>query len=268
MKNNKKHKKEIGLKTFFLYIFIVCSIVLFSIVIKAVSLVNQGKFDGHNLNLAIAHDHKLTGIIGFSKESDSIVFLKIKNSKISSDSTAAETGIIPDARIDSSADLANESVDSILTKIIVNNDSVKTDLTIFDIGSLIFFSKNIPKNNYKVTEVKYSKNVFDDRKTISDLFRNDKVVSENKSVEIVNSTDKSGLGNRLERNLSNIGTQVISVSTARNKTRRSVIRYSDNSYTAARIKRMLNIPLEKSKEKSIADIVIIIGEDMESTSVF
>ena len=64
MKKKKNHKKERGLRTLFLYAFIVCAIVLFSLGIKTIYVIKHSKFDGRNLTLAIAQNNKVVGVLG------------------------------------------------------------------------------------------------------------------------------------------------------------------------------------------------------------
>ena len=52
MKKNKNNKKDRSLKTLFIYSFIVCLVILFSLCIKAILVINQSKFDGKNLSIS------------------------------------------------------------------------------------------------------------------------------------------------------------------------------------------------------------------------
>lgn len=269
MKKKKVNKKERGLKTLFLYTFVVGFIIFLSLGIKAVFVLKQSKFDGHNLNLAIAQKNKIVGILGFNHDQNSISLLKIRNSDIHASSLGKDLGIIQDANIDSDHDVSSSDITSILTKAAFKTDSIKTDLTIFDIVRLFIFSKNVSDNDKQVKEIDASTDVFDENKVINKLFKNDNIVSDNLSIEIINATEKSGLGNRLERALSNIGAQVVSISTAHEKKNNSVIKYfGHSSYTVSKLKDLLKLPVERLKDKSVADVVIIIGEDMKNTSVF
>ena len=268
-KKIKNHKSYNGLKTFFLYTFLVGFLIFFSLGIKAILVLKQSKFDGSSLNLAISKNNKTLGIFGFNSETKSVVFLRIKKSEFSNNSVGKELGIIPDANLNSDYDFSNENISSLLVKAMLRSNSIDTDLTIFDIGRLLVLSKNGVDKNIEIKEIDMSSKYHDINKIIVNLFKNDKIVEENISIEIINSTDVSGLGNRLERALSNIGAQVISVSNLREKKKISVMQfYGPKSYTVSKLKDMLNISVEKLSKKQVADITIIIGEDLKDTTEF
>ena len=199
----------------------------------------------------------------------SSVVLKTKNKNISSKSVGRELGVFTDASIDSPNDLSNETIDSILTKALLKSDLIKTDLTIFDLTRLIFLSKAVAGNNQKVDQITSRTEEPEIDSKVSKLFVDRSIVSENLSIQIINTTSVSGLGKRLERVILNKGGNIIAVSTQGDVRQKSVIKeFKENSYTSEKLNKYLKIPIEKQEENSLADIVIIIGEDMQNTSVF
>jgi len=270
MKNKKKVYKEGGsLKTLFLYTLIVFFVILISLSIKAVFIIRQSKFNSNNIAITISQNNNVVAILGFNSANDSISLLKIKNGKISSSSVGRGLGLLADAKIESQLNLSEENTQTILTKAAFRTDSTKTDLTIFDILRLIFLSKSTTSIARKVQEIKLPMQDYDINKTVSGLFSDTTISSENISTEIVNATDEPGLGKRLERAFSNIGGNVIAISTSRDIQARSKIQYyGHRTYTLERLKNLLKFPVEKKENESIANIVIIIGEDSKSASAF
>lgn len=265
----KTKKGDKSLKTFFLYAFLVFAIIIISLSIKAFFVLRQSRFDGRSINIAISKNNKITAIFGYNAASNSTSILRIKNGNISVSEVGKKMGIIVDAKIDSEKDLTNESIDTILVKAGLKIGGVKSELTIIDAARIILATKGARDSDKKVSEIKYPFSEYEIDKIINDLFKNYEIATDNTSIEITNSTDEPGLGKRLERSLVNIGANVVSVSTSRETSKISKIKYYGSSnYTAQKLKKLLKYSVEKTNSKSVADIIIIIGEDSQNTPVF
>lgn len=269
MKKKIEKKDNRSLKTFFIYTFIVLFSIIVSLGAKAISVLRESKFDGKDINIAITQNNHVTSVLGFNTNNNSISLLKIKNSNIPISSVSKKTGIIVEGKINSDNDSANIDPEAILKSALLRNRPVKTDLTIFDLARLIIFSKNVPEKNRQTHEIGPTSKEHDIDKIVSVLFKDEIISTENVSIEIINATDEPGLGKRLERCLTNIGANVVAVSTPRVKEKSSKIQYfAEKSYTLQKLNKILNFPTEKIDRKTIAKIVIIIGEDDRSASRF
>ncbi len=261
----KKDNKSI--KTFFLYTFIVFFVMLVSLSIKAIFVIRQSRYDGNSLNVAITQKNRVVSILDFNSSKNSISVLKIKNSSIAIGSIGQELGIIVDGKINSEYDLSGENPESILVKAAFGQDSIKTDLTIFDIARLILFSKNVSSNGRQVEEIERTAKQSEVDKIVSVLFKNDTLSTDNISIAVVNATDESGLGKRLERCLTNMGANVVAVTTPHVQEKLSRIEYlGQASRTLEKLKTVLKFPVKKIDKETVAKIVIIIGEDSKNPS--
>lgn len=277
MKKNPTKKENKSLKAFFVYAFIVLFLIIISLGVKGIFLLRDSRYDGRDMAISVSQNNKSVGILGLSLTDNptqntvvkSSSYIITKKRSINSTAVGRTLGIMTEAFIDSSEDLSNESAQSILTKALLRSDSIKTNLTIFDLARLIFFAKDIAPNNQKNVELTPSDNdAVVNSKAIS-LFGDRVIMGENLTIQIINTTDITGLGKRLERAVVNKGGNVIDVSTQREKKNKSYIKVvNDNSYTSSKLKKLLNIPIEKVSEKSLADVVIIIGEDMKNATAF
>lgn len=272
MKKKISKKDDRSIKTFFLYALIVLFFIFASLTIKTVSLLRQSKYDGRHFVLSINRGEKVEKIVGFSPsdgagQASLVSNLDIKDSELTSSTLGQELGLIPDANLTIASDApANLDTASILTKTLWNPQSAGSDLTFIDKARLILFSKNanvtaqeirLPAPSNKINEI------------IKTQFSNDDISSENVTVQIINATEISGLGQRMERIVLNMGGNVVAVSTSRNRTPTSQIQYfGEITYTLKKFEKLFNFPIKKETKKPIADIVIIIGEDSQDTLIF
>lgn len=277
MKKKFVKNENRSLATFFVYAYIVLLVISISLGVKSYFVFRQAKFDGGSVVISISQNGKSVAIAGINSKDSSLhdevvksnAVLKTKNKDITSESIGRILGIFTDASIDSPNDLSNESIDAILTKALLKSDSIKTDLTIFDLTRLIFFAKAVSENNRIVEEITHSSSDSEIDSKVGRLFLDHSIVSENLSIQIINTTPISGLGKRLERVIANKGGNIIAVSTQTDLKQESVIKVQEEkTYTSEKLKKFLKIPVEKQDENLLADIVIIIGEDLKNTLVF
>lgn len=236
------HSDNKSLKMFFFYSSIVLFFVIISLLIKLSFIIKDSRFDGkHQFILTISKNNKLQEVVKFNPRKSTISVLQIGDGDLK---------IIPDAKVDASFDLplgadTNQTFRSIAFKY----NSIKTNLTIFDVSKLIILS-------YKDPVQLVNKNSMDN-------FFNDELIStENISIQIINAGNSAGMGKKLGDFLGNIGFNVISITTSRNQEESSRIQYfDDKTYTFKKLEKLLGFKKEEVKNKSIADITIIIGRD-------
>lgn len=260
----KKNKSSIesgrGVRTFIIYFSILFVIVLISLGIKSAYLIRESKYDGKYINMAIVANKNTREIIGFNNQENRISRLIIKGN-LDPLRIPEEIGIIVDSQIELDKYPEDKNLVTICKDILFSNTK-KTDLTIFDAAKLLILSKKVQSNQINEEEVELSMppHVLD--KIVNKFFMNDIVRTENISIGIVNATDTSGIGKKLERSLTNLGFNVVSVSTERKPEKKSKIEYSSEStYSLIKIQKLLKYPKYRTDKKLIADIIITIGED-------
>lgn len=261
-KNEKLLKSGKGTKTFFLYAFMLFLLIATSLIVKSYFIIKHNKFSGESVNIVISKNNKVTGIIGANSEKKTFSLVKIKNANFSPKFLSKNLGIITDGYIDSPNDIINEGTESVFKKLLLSQDAISTDLTIFDKIKLNLLLRQSFANNYSKDEIDYKKTDYESDKILNSQFSDPKIGSENITIQIINATSESGLGKRLERDINNMGGNVISVSSKREESSKSAITYvKQNSYTISRLSKLLDIKPAESSGKFIADIVIIIGND-------
>ncbi|MBI5123390.1 LytR C-terminal domain-containing protein [Candidatus Roizmanbacteria bacterium] len=257
-----------SIKTFFIYAGIVLLLIIISLSAKAVSIIKNNKFDGeHQLILAIAKDGKVKEVVLFNPNKHALTQVSLKDD-INIDLIAQQIGVIPDAKVNTAEFLPSKDIPAVTKYILTNYYHIKTDLTIFDAVRL-FFESQKSVNDQTAKDLILSDDIRKNDKFVASIFNDDNIFSENVSVQIINASSASGVGKRLERELNNLGVNVISVATARSSEPTSKIKYfGDETYTLHKLKKILAFPVEKSTKELIAKIVVIIGEDNKNFSNF
>jgi hypothetical protein len=95
------------------------------------------------------------------------------------------------------------------------------------------------------------------------------VYQENQTIQVINAADVYGLGSRLATLITNIGGNVVLVSTSDETIQNSKIVYSGKeSYTAKKISDYLGILTQQSDQRGVADVIITIGRDKAGSLKF
>lgn len=263
----KEKKSSKGLKAFFLYVYFVLFIIFSALAVKSVLIIKDNKYNGKNINIYVSMNHKPFLIFGIDEERDSASVIDLRESDLQHGSIARDLGILIDAEINLPSDTYDLNPKSILSSILLNPGEVDTSLTVFDIirllasGSLNYDQKNVKKISEDTNFSKY-----DD--LVSDYFSDSNLIQEGITIQIINATDESGLGQKLERMLVNSGCVVISVKSQNKRSDKSTIKYySSENYTVKKLEKTLQVIAEKSLSESIAEIVIIIGDDVKSKDI-
>jgi hypothetical protein len=269
MKKSTQHENK-SLKTFFHYTILVAFLLVVALSIKAFFVIRASKFDGrHHFAIAIIKQNVVEELIGFSPTESSLSLLHITNGIRSSD-LGKVVGVIPDAIVQVPSSFPEgANANAIMGAVVWRYSTVKTNLTIFDALQLMIYAKNISNNNITVKNVQLPKDSNQLDTLIPSLFTDGSISQEDVSIEIINATDVGGLGKRLESALVNMGANVVAVSTSPQKSSKSQIQYyGAKSYTLDKITKLLSYPVSKLPSQTIANIVIIIGEDNVDTTIF
>ncbi len=269
MGRKKRRENKDNLNLVIIFCIFVFFLVFISLSVKIISIIGRSSFDGnHRFTISIGkHNSNMsTEIVSVSPETQVMTHIAIPNLTISQAQKRLEIPIDGEI-VYSNGDKIGTNTD--FGKAIINYNSISTNLTIIDLIRLWLVVKTIPASNQKeiVFDSQESDLVLD--KMSYSLLSDYSVIKEKLSIQIVNGTDISGLGTRLARFITNMGGNVVEVSTSDNSISKSQITSIEGmSYTASKLSKVLNFPLEKNKKGGVSDIVIIIGKDKLQSFVF
>lgn len=260
-----------SLKTFYLYVLLVITVVIIALLSKAFLIFQQSKFDGtHDFIIAVTEQNKVKEIISFQPQITSATELVIEDTNISFQSLAKEYGIHPDGYIQVNTNsVIAEDVTAFMWASLGHTADWQSNLTIFDKLRLLLFAKSVAANNKSVDEISLINQTQQNETTLTNALTDQEIADENISIQIVNATDITGFGQRLSRVLTNLGANIVAVTTAQNIQKDSTIQYyGSNSYTVNRLDKLLGIKATKLNSQGIANIVITIGLDKSNTTQF
>lgn len=248
-------KTKGSLSAAYVFFFFVGGLILLSLFFRVMFLLEETKFDGSShFTLEIKNDRtKNIQIISFSPQSSSIGILDLVNLN----PRALEVPV--DATVQSNFDFNKQNITSNLFKTIADFKNQK-EINFIDVFRLFLFSGTVKDSSIIEKSLNSQAEKVNIDSVVSAFFIDSQISNEKLSIEIVNSTNASGLGNRLANYISNMGGNVILVSTGEEK-KESEIDYSRDSYTVNKLNSMLNIKKIKMQKKTLPDVIIIIGED-------
>lgn len=257
-KNKKKSKNSLVIAVYFG--IAVGLIILISLIFKGIDLFRDSKFDTkHRLSVAIVGGDG-TQVLSINPSDRTMFRLDVKGLK--DESKLRQLSVPIDAYIKVSPDYKIDDVSpkSEFSKILFKLGKIKTDLSFIDLIRLTVYSGGI--NSDKIDEQKVKVGDIARIDDISSMFFKDPEISSEKvNIEITNTTDISGLGNKLAKYIANLGGVVILVNSSSKAVEKSKIIYRDESDTVKRLSKILDIPLEKGQGSDLADVIIILGED-------
>lgn len=269
----EKSVKSYSIRMFLFYFFIVFFLVFLSLAYKFYLIIKASRFDyNHRFTLAIAEEKgRVNGLVTFEPQVGTSGMILFKGAKFTEiENIPVKMGVVVDGYIIANNNLlVNGSMSDLWREVLFEWVKLKKNVTIYDALRFWYYSGRVAYGSYQKKVIDLDKkNVYFDN-LISRFFIDNEIVAENVSVQIVNAAGKSGLGGRLERLLSNMGINVVSVRTALDDVEVSNIKYfHDGSYTFKRINRILGYKLERLKREDIADIIIILGKDQNRANRF
>lgn len=270
----RRKKAEEGrgksLKTLLIFCFIVFLLVSISLAIKAFAIIKVSKFDGsHRFTLALSTKEKSgVEVLSFDPKNKTISVLRIKG-RVDNRKIGRVLATYIDGDIVQKTEIKKEQIGKKLFSLAMSPDVVKTNITFIDLARLSYFVSKVADKDVTSEEIELPQSETQIDRLSGALFEDSDIVSENMSIEIVNATGVFGFGGRLERTLSNMGAQVVSVSTALRDEDATRLQYAENkSYTVEKLQRILNVQAKKQNGLSISDIKIILGKSSLSTEAF
>jgi hypothetical protein len=134
-------------------------------------------------------------------------------------------------------------------------------ITSLDVLRLLLFSRRVTSSSIYVRHYLNEYTSTQKSNVLYLTFNDPQIYTQNQTIEIINSTNVFGLGNRLASFISAMGGNVIFVKSDDEKSTSKILYNDSETYTVKRIKKSINFPSEKTKEKGLADVIIIIGKD-------
>jgi len=261
MGKKKSAVKKNNLKIALIFLGIFLFLIFVSLIIKLVIVFQNSKFDGsHRFTIAVSGKDN-TKVISFSPQEKSISILYV-DGKINENIGKFLAVPIDDYIVSDKIYISRTNITSSLFRSILDLNKLHSKLTSIDILRLLYFAKFVSLTS--VYEKKISTDLDEQTREllISSFFSDQQISVEKKRIQIINGTDITGAGNRLATVISNMGGDVVIVSTSDREEKVSKIIYSGNkSYTVDKLSSVLNFPSEKSTETSLADVIIILGKD-------
>lgn len=282
--SRKKKEKKDSLYIAVLFCIGVLVIVCIAFLLKAVSIVSKSNFTGSNRFTVVVVDSQPLRIITASAETNTLTALTVKKGKNVDKKSVGKLLKIPidgtiafreqiNGRLSALSIMEARGIDNVLWQYLLNFNTLQTNLTILDMTRLWWFARSIPTHSITLKTVSLplilepSDELNNDRLMVT-LFNEKSITDENMSIHVVNGTGVFGLGNRLARLITNIGGNVIAVTTADSLIEQTEIVYRDvKNYTVEKLSKVIRAPAKKAfeaKNKSnstLSDIIIYLGKD-------
>ncbi len=280
-----------GVKVAYSFFIFVLVLVLVSLALKLIAIASQSVFDAkHRFNLEVSVNGKNRAVFSFEPESGSMVILKIPDKTISSLRRALEIPIDGNLTLLSSSPsynhiLQNENVSGkevsrLFLEMLYAGPRIYSSITTIDMIRLMIYSYDGSSSPLKTAILPQSESDLVTDKLVASLFSDQTIRHENESVSIINGTEVSGLGNRLARLISNMGGNVVVVSTSSSVLPKTRILYvNKKTYTLYRMEKLLNtkaFALQSATDDlkdslsgaALSDIIVVIGKENMSGLAF
>ncbi|HSW97937.1 MAG TPA: LytR C-terminal domain-containing protein [Candidatus Saccharimonadales bacterium] len=254
---SQKIKNSTLVAVFFILVFFA---VVISLIVKTILLVTHSTFDNHHqFILEVKQQNSEEQIIAFSPITNGIAILHIKGIKNSQDMQTLQ--IPTDAQLflpHNTADILS----SMLFKMLFHCEYPTCQhLNSVDVLKLYMFTKHIRPNAIETASITLPVSPKDLKTTIPSLFIDDTLYHEALSISVINASGEVGLGNQVSQLLTNIGGNVLSVTsgdTQEMTTLQSV--YGNDNYSIQRLQKILHLQSQKMQKSGISDIIITIGK--------
>lgn len=224
-------------------------LVLAAILIKLLLVVHKSTFDGEHQFVVAEIEPTQTRFVIFNPDNNTLTTLVVTGNL--SSNINYQLGFPMDGMLKTSQDILPADLPFAL----VTHDSSLTRIDALRLWLFVFFGH--PDVVFSQTLSMHSL-----ANVSAHIFSDATVYKEALSVSVSNGTDVSGLGGRINNLLTNIGANVINVTTSPTTLTTSSVAYSGNlSYTAARIAKLLQIPLVHLPSSTVSAITVTIGTD-------
>lgn len=252
-KNTAHHSSIFGFAVFIGLLFLL--LILGATAIKVFLLFSRSTFDGkHQFVIEVQEPNRLRFVV-FNPDSHTINTLLVDG--VVSQKTPLNLGVPVDAVVIAGSDI----LPSELPQNMLFSSSIRSTATIIDAVNLFVFT-HVAHISTTTAQRVYLANAMSAPSISPRLFLDVTIYKEGESVAIINGTGIAGLGNKIARLLTNVGANVISVTTADTPSEASSVAYTGQStYSATRFAHILHLPLVHLSGASVSDITITVGTD-------
>lgn len=245
----KKNNLKIGI----IFSVLISLLILLSLFVKVINVLQQGKYDSNYPFSLRVISGKDTAFLSVSEKEKKIDILKVAGLD------KQEPLLFPSEGEVSASSLPTSNVSSFFRSLL-GTKKVESNLTIVDILRLYLFSRSIDSKDVTIENI--SKAVHANDKAAGSLFLDQEIVLEDKRIEVVNATGVYGVGNNVAKLLTNLGANIVFVSTAdKNEKESAIYFHGEKGYTVKRLERVLGLKTLKREGESISDITVRIGQD-------
>lgn len=268
----RRTRSRIGSKeAAFLFFGFLATVLVASLILKLVSTIIESKFDGtHRFTILVKGEGKQL-VVSVEPVTNSVSLALISSQR--NIGRFLEIPIHANVFQGNRSDIENlfkkkenlepKDVSLFLGKLMISRYQ-RSDMTMLDFIRVMAASYPVPKHLLKQKEIDLLINEYEIDKISSSLFLDKIIEQENASIEVMNGTEISGLGNRLARFISNMGGVVVSVKTSDRIQETSQIIYKGKrSYTVEALYSVLPFKILKhqGEDTTLSDIRIVIGTD-------
>jgi hypothetical protein len=267
-KPNSKKSSQNSLKILAIFCVIVGLAIAASLGYRLFMLMRDSKFDSAH-NFVVAFDyHNDIDVVAINPTQKTFSHLQVRGGK-SREDTEKEISLLVDTSIVLTKPFQFSSLSTYFSDAAWHKDAITSSLNIYDLYRLSLLTKHIAPDTVSTQSIHLPFDPTISNTMLEQLFLDETIDQENKTVSIVNGAGVPGLGTRLEQALSVMGVNVISVTNADTVKSSSEITYfGDKSYTLTRLQRLLGLPVTESSSQGLSDIIILIGRDMGQTTKF
>ncbi len=257
-------------KTLRTFLFVVFFFIVISLAIRIFLAIKAGRYSpSHRFTIGVLNNSQvLKEVVSFDPVDRSAVVLAINGSEKRL-SPEQILGVAFDDTITTTDKEAEKQPSTLLMDSFLHKGVIRTSLETVDMIRLWLLANSLDQSAVMHKTLSLPLDTLQIDKLSSSLFPDPLLVSENQTIQIINSTTEPGFGKRLERMLANMGGNVVLVSTAQLTTDRTkLVYYGDETASVRRLSRILGLVPEKAVHKTIADIVIILGNSSLNTTMF
>lgn len=257
----------------YIKIFILVVVLLFvgSLALKGFMMFKARQYTSYSFNTLFVG--KNSYLLYVNSHMNILSMARIKNAQHLSDSDRVKNSLILGIPIRSiiKTDIPeNLSASELLSfaktmQLVTGNTKARlSGLNKIDIMYMYLVSKGAPNTNINTYTIDM-KNVSDVVDTkLYNFFKDEDVINEKVSIDVVNTTDVSGLGSQFSKMLKTVGFNVVSVTSDSEVEHSQVVsRVDKDDVTYRALESFLAFPTVFKDEASIADITIILGNDIK-----
>ena len=258
-KKSKDVRNNLNLAIFFLgAIFL---LILFSLLVKIFIVLGDSKFNANspfNILVQGKDNASLVTISSKDKKLSAIVL----NGNVNRKDAQNLLGIKVDSQIESNSFEVSNGIKTEIGGLFQDYKTLQSDLSFFDRLKIIFYIKFFPKEEVTERTLSLSASQSEIDAIISDLVSDKNIIEEAKSIEVINASGIDGIGAKAARIISNMGGNVVLISTSKDPSASSVVEYrEERGYTAQKLSSVFGFEIKKSERASIADVIMVVGKN-------